>query len=89
MVDAELFTDQYSTLCTVETDISTCTPQYNLHPRPHYTFSFELILLFGVTELKAQIAWMEHVRLSSSGLYTVAHLGLQGIEKRLVIIINF
>lgn len=58
-VDAEM----YTTLCYVGADTSLISK--NLQPRrssagkTHYALEFEIILLFGLTELKAQIAWKE------------------------------
>ena len=55
-------------LCTIEADLS----RVPLLPRPKargegsfYRVDYDIILLFGITELKAQIAWNENV----SGLH--------------------
>ena len=57
-------TDMFSTLCTVNADIAelvkTLRPQRG--PRGlYYRLEFDIILSFGLTELKAQVAWMESV----------------------------
>ena len=36
--------------------------------------SYDLILLVGLTELKAQIAWIDSTTVSSYGAYLVHHL---------------
>jgi hypothetical protein len=55
-------TDNYTKLCTIEADLSH-VPQ---HPRAKatgggkfYRVDYDIVLLFGMTELKAQIAWKE------------------------------
>ena len=56
--------DNYTKLCTIEADLS----RVPLLPQPKatgkgsfYKVDYEIILLFGMTELKAQIAWKEKV----------------------------
>ena len=51
-------------LCTIEADLS----RVRLFPRPKasgqgnfYRVDYDIILLFGLTELNAQIAWKEDV----------------------------
>jgi hypothetical protein len=58
------FSDNYTQLCSIEADFS----QVPLLPQSKatgtgsvYIIEFEIILLFGTTELKAQIAWKENV----------------------------
>jgi len=55
-------TDNYTKLCTIEADLS----RVPLHPRPKavgrgnfYRLDYDIVLLFGMTELKAQVAWKE------------------------------
>ncbi|KAF9068288.1 hypothetical protein BDP27DRAFT_1421991 [Rhodocollybia butyracea] len=57
-VDAEM----YSTACIVTADVSRIS--HTTHRKPgngsiYYKTEFDVILLFGLTELKAQIAWKE------------------------------
>lgn len=58
--------DFFPKLCTVSADVS----QFKKFARPltnptngkkYYQWNFDVILLFGLTELKAQVAWMENV----------------------------
>jgi len=56
--------DNYTRLCTIRADLSR-VPQL---PRPKttgkgnfYRVDYDIVLLFGMTELKAQIAWKEKV----------------------------
>ena len=58
------FADNYTKLCTIEADLS----RVPLFPRPKatgkgsfYRVDYEIVLLFGMTELKALIAWKEKV----------------------------
>ena len=51
-------------LCTIEADLSRVPilPQPKLTGKgSFYRVRYDIILLFGMTELKAQIAWMEKV----------------------------
>ena len=60
---AELF----SPLCTVKADTSmmakALVPKYGLRGERYYRQDFSVVLLFGLTELKAQISWIEDVSL--------------------------
>lgn len=55
----------FSSLCTVIADTSqigrTLRPQRGLMGIPFYSREFSIVLLFGLTELKAQLCWMEDV----------------------------
>ena len=53
----------YEQVCTVEADTSTIVPTKKKSPagETYYTMSYEIVLLFGLTELKAQIAYKENV----------------------------
>jgi hypothetical protein len=57
-------TDNYTQLCTIEADLSGVP----LLPQPKargkgtfYRLDYDMVLLFGMTELKAQLAWKENV----------------------------
>ncbi|KAJ7137618.1 hypothetical protein C8R43DRAFT_1089388 [Mycena crocata] len=53
----------YSVVCTVYADtscIAQTLPRLQGSNRFYYQLKFDLILLFGLTELKAQIAWVEN-----------------------------
>lgn len=63
-VDANMF----STLCYIEADTSQISQTLKPHRSPgaskkkkksYYIMEFDVVLLFGLTELKAQIAWKE------------------------------
>ena len=58
------FAGNYTKLCTIEADLSGVP----LLPQPKvagqgsfYSVDCDIILLFGLTELKAQLAWQENV----------------------------
>lgn len=58
--------DMFTTLCKVVADISQLnkdlkTKQSQGDLPPHYEISYDIVLSFGLTELKAQIAWKEDV----------------------------
>ncbi|KAJ8094286.1 hypothetical protein PM082_006826 [Marasmius tenuissimus] len=52
---------RFPTLCAIEADIAGshnfARQRYNTRTGEYYESSFEVVLLFGLTELKAQIAW--------------------------------
>ncbi|KAG2049397.1 hypothetical protein BDR06DRAFT_961567 [Suillus hirtellus] len=57
----------FTTLCTIHADLHelsrTLRPKRSaLHQSKYYEFEFDVIILFGHTELKAQISWKEKVR---------------------------
>ena len=65
---SQYFADNYTKLCTIEADLSR-VPMLS-QPKAtgngsFYRVDYEIIILFGMTELKAQIAWEEKV----SGLH--------------------
>jgi hypothetical protein len=56
--------ENYTKLCTIEVDLS----QLPLSPRLRssgqgifYHVDYDIVLLFGLTELKAMVAWKENV----------------------------
>ena len=75
-------------MCTIVANTSKLVhflqPQMGHDGHFYYHLNYEVVLLFGLTELKAQISWMHKVRPVivpvSSKLY---HLhSVQGVEKR-------
>ena len=81
---SQYFADNYTKLCTIEADLS----RVPMIPRPKatgkgsfYRVDYEIVLLFGMTELKAQIAWKEKV----SGL----HMSFNGTDIRLSLCVVF
>lgn len=57
--------EMFSTLCTVVADTSkvakTLPAKRGVNGARYYRQDFKVILLFGLTELKAQISWVEDV----------------------------
>ena len=55
----------FSTLCTVTADTrqmaNLLQPHYGMNGVLYYRLDYKVVLLFGLTELKAQISWMENV----------------------------
>lgn len=53
----------YERVCTVTADTSMVSAVQETSPTgdTFYRISYDVILLFGMTELKAQLAWKEHV----------------------------
>ena len=51
----------YSTVCTIEVDLSklssSLVPQESEDGKVYYEAGYEVALLFGLTELKAQLCW--------------------------------
>lgn len=58
-------TVHFTDLCEVTADVTKVKnliePQYNRHGSKYYSLTYDIVLLFGLTELKAQIAWIENV----------------------------
>jgi hypothetical protein len=91
---ADAMLDMYSTLCYIEADTSqicrTLKPRRSSGAgRPYYSIHYDVIVLFGLTELKAQIAWQEQVRspihLQVLRLTLISYLA-KGQEKRCVLL---
>ena len=57
------FADNYTKLCTIETDFfRAISTQPKVKGEGSYLkVKYDIILLFGMTELKAQVAWTENV----------------------------
>jgi hypothetical protein len=57
--------DQFSTLCTVRADTTklakSVSPKRSAEGSLYYALEIKVILLFGLTELTAQVSWMENV----------------------------
>jgi len=56
--------DQFSTLCTVRADITklakSLSPKRSAEGSLYFALEIKIILLFGLTELTAQVSWMEN-----------------------------
>ena len=53
----------YVPLCTIRADTSKVAREPRSGPRgTYYIQTFNIVLLCGLTELQAQISWMENVR---------------------------
>ena len=63
--DVTMDADNYTKLCTIEVDLShiSLIPRYkgNGERGQYFRLDYDLVLLFGLTELKAQVAWKEGV----------------------------
>ncbi|KAF8333699.1 hypothetical protein F5887DRAFT_1063656 [Amanita rubescens] len=63
----------YSPVCTVVADTSSIpepeTTRHSADGMQYYRKEFDIILLFGMTELKAQLAWTENVKSSAKVVY--------------------
>ncbi|KAG1846557.1 hypothetical protein DFJ58DRAFT_747163 [Suillus subalutaceus] len=67
----------FTTLCTITADLSevskTLRPlKSTLDQSKYYKIEYDVVILFGHTELKAQICWKYKVRLSFSSIYFLA-----------------
>lgn len=56
--------ESYGVLCVVEADVLKATrrlsPLYGKRGKPYYQFDYVVVLLFGLTELRAQLSWTEN-----------------------------
>ena len=88
-MDDNLSTVHFADLCNITADMtslkSSIRPRTNHRGAKYYTVSYDIVLLFGLTELKAQIAWTHNVshRFPLKKCYTPDAI-LQGVEKRFV-----
>lgn len=65
-------TDNFSLMCTIKTDLSRAKPETRkVNGKTVYRIDLELILLFGLTEMQAQVAWKEKVRVRSFYVLTL------------------
>ena len=57
-------------LCNIRADLSTAPYQSETRSeeKTYYTRKFDVILLVGLTELKAQIAWIDAATVSPRGI---------------------
>ena len=67
-----LHPDLYSELCTIEVDLSHLWGKSNIQTLPmlsgrkvYYKVRFDVVMLFGGTEIEAQLCWKENVRLTN------------------------
>jgi len=80
------YTENYNKLCTIDIDLS----HLPLTPlsRPsgggrYYRLDYDIVLLFGLTELKALVAWKQNVRFSLIiSLLLSLNVFVQGVERR-------
>jgi hypothetical protein len=89
----------FSTLCTIEADTSQISETLEPHRsrmalagrqrivQTYYRMQFDIILSFGLTELKAQIAWMEDVgpsyrfsHLDKNNIYSITRARRRGMS---------
>ena len=76
----------FTTMCSVIADtaelVRSLRPQMAHDGDVHYEMEVDVVLLFGLTELKAQISWTHKVRLVIAS-DKLCHLHrVQGVEKR-------
>ena len=64
--------DNFETLCYVKADISSasCTPHYSQTRGMGYRRNYDIILLVGLTEFKAQVCWIDSETVRAHLLYT-------------------
>ena len=94
MKSAQSRKDKFEKLCLVGADISSApyTSKLGETGKMGYQRGYYIILLVGLTELKAQVSWIdsETVRGISFSLHPLTHFirfpyaQIQGIEKRFV-----
>ncbi len=82
----------YKVLCTVTANTQqaakTLKPQHRPDGRTFYKLDYDVVLLFGLTELQAYVSWKHKVRATSPGPCFHIHCG-HFREKRKGKIIQF
>lgn len=62
---ADVVAANYTKLCTINVDLSHLPLAARMKPKglsgSYYRLDYELVLLFGLTEMKAQVAWKERL----------------------------
>ena len=57
--------EDFEEMCTIEAMISRSSKAISIHKgqdgQPYHVLRFDVILLFGLTEFKAQFCWTENV----------------------------
>lgn len=57
--------EKFPVLCTIEADTSgiarALQPRYGPSGNSYFYMEYDIVLLFGLTEMKAQISWKENV----------------------------
>ena len=77
--------DNYTELCTIEVDLShlPMSPQQKYSGKGHfYNVKYDVVLLFGLTEFKAAIAWKENVGLLMVHCINFYQQSCQDVERR-------
>jgi len=60
----QIYAEAYPTICTVEADTKSIARSLKpIHgvDGPYYVLNYDIVLTFGTTEMKAQVAWKEKV----------------------------
>ena len=78
MTSAQSQKDKFETLCYVEADISSApsTSKYMATGKMSYRRKFDVILLVGLTELKAQVSWIDSKTVRAHVVLHVAFIHL-------------
>ena len=68
-------TDMYKSMCDITVDVSGMKqpplPRIDGTGEKYYRVNYDVILLFGLTELQAQVAWEEDVRSPYNSLLVI------------------
>jgi hypothetical protein len=85
------FTENFAKVCTILADTTNIVREKrsNALAGSYYGISYEVVLLFGLTELKAEIAWKEDVSciavLKHNSSLTFAHQGYRKAVRTLLL----
>jgi len=81
-----MFSANYNLLCTISPDLSGLPTTSILNPSgdTFYRGFYSIVLLFGKTEIQAQVAWVENVSgdVHSFAVISFPYYAIQGIERR-------
>ena len=76
----------FTTLCSIVGDLSVVArslkPETNDDGKTFFRVRVDVILLFGLTELKAQLSWMENVRVGYTSYCQLLRCPHAGSEKK-------
>lgn len=83
----------YRVLCTITANTQqiakTLKPQYGLDGRTFYKLDYDVVLLFGLTELQAHVSWKYRVRIFLVGSCSPIHFSSYRGRRKGKMCVNF
>lgn len=76
--------EMFTTICTIKGDTTgqKLVKRFNEQGEPYWVQDYDIILNFGLTELTAELAWVEKVRIVWIEVQNVAYIASAGRGKK-------